>query len=90
MGASSSLPLHETDVVSAVTALLSSPPDSAAWADARDRLLATYAGITDDEFDGLPLQVRRSLVAACVTVVVLPASKRGPGFRTEDVQVTPR
>jgi site-specific DNA recombinase len=58
--------------------------------DARDRLLAAYAGITEDEFGALPLQVRRSLVSACVTVVVLPASKRGPGFRTEDVQVTAR
>lgn len=56
---------------------------------ARHRLLARYAGITDEEFDALPLQVRRSLVAACFEVTVLPASRRGPGFRPEDVQLTP-
>ena len=39
MGASSSLPLHETDVVSSVSTLITSPPDSSAWAGARDRLL---------------------------------------------------
>jgi DNA invertase Pin-like site-specific DNA recombinase len=58
--------------------------------DARRRLIATHAGITDDEFDGLPLQVRRSLVAACFEVTVLPASRRGPGFRPEDVRLIAR
>ena len=53
----------------------------------RDRLLGQYRGITLAEFRGLPLDVRRALVTAAVTVTVLPASKRGPGFRTEDVRV---
>lgn len=53
----------------------------------RDRLLAQYQGITLERLKGLPLDVRRALVAATVTVTVLPASKRGPGFRTEDVRV---
>jgi len=59
-------------------------------ADAASRLTGRHTGIGEDEFGGLPLPVRRALVAACYTVVVLPASGRGPGFRTEDVQLTPR
>lgn len=52
------------------------------------RLLGTHAGLTRERFDGLPLATRRALVAACFTITVLPASKRGPGFRTEDVRLT--
>jgi DNA invertase Pin-like site-specific DNA recombinase len=55
----------------------------------RDRLITQYRGISLEEFRGLPLDVRRAVVAATVTVTVLPASKRGPGFRTEDVHVVP-
>ena len=51
------------------------------------RLLAAHAGITRERFDALPLATRRALVAACFTITVLPASKRGPGFRTEDVRL---
>jgi DNA invertase Pin-like site-specific DNA recombinase len=54
------------------------------------RLLGAHAGITRPQWDALPLGTRRALVAALFTVVVLPASKRGPGFRTEDVRVTGR
>jgi DNA invertase Pin-like site-specific DNA recombinase len=60
--------------------------------DSRARLLERYAGITREEWDDddrTPLSVKRALVAACWRVTVLPASKRGPGFRTEDVQVEP-
>lgn len=55
--------------------------------DARSRLLGRYRGITREQFAGLPLDVRRALVAASYRVVVLPASGRGPGFRTEDVRL---
>jgi hypothetical protein len=58
--------------------------------DARTRILKAHAGITAAEFDGLPLATRRALVSACYRVTVLPAGKRGPGFRTEDVLLTPR
>lgn len=58
--------------------------------DATARLRAAHAGISRAEFEGKPLALRRSLVTACVDVVVLPASRRGPGFRVEDVRVTPR
>jgi DNA invertase Pin-like site-specific DNA recombinase len=55
----------------------------------RTRLLAQYQGIALADFLALPLDVRRSLVVATVTVTVLPASARGPGFRTQDVRVPP-
>lgn len=55
----------------------------------RDRLASQYRGITLEEFRALPLDVQRALVRATVTVTVLPASRRGPGFRTEDVRVLP-
>ena len=57
--------------------------------DARSRLLGRYRGITLAEFRALPLDVRRALVAASYRVTVLPASGRGPGFRTEDVRLEP-
>jgi DNA invertase Pin-like site-specific DNA recombinase len=60
---------------------------SLAGTSAQDRLLGRYRGITLEEFLALPLDVRRSLVAGAVTVTVLPASGRGPGFRTQDVRV---
>jgi DNA invertase Pin-like site-specific DNA recombinase len=61
-----------------------------AGGDAAARLRARHQGISADEFDSLPLGVRRSLVAACFRIVVLPASRRGPGFRAEDVLMSPR
>jgi len=57
--------------------------------DARARLRAAHAGITEAEFKALPLAEQRALVSACFRVIVLPASKRGPGFRTEDVLMSP-
>jgi site-specific DNA recombinase len=58
--------------------------------DARSRLLARYRGLSREQWEALPLEARRSLVAAAVTVTVLPASRRGPGFRPQDVRVTER
>jgi hypothetical protein len=52
------------------------------------RLSSAHAGLTRQQWDGLPLATRRALAAACFTITVLPASKRGPGFRTEDVRLT--
>jgi hypothetical protein len=49
-----------------------------------------HAGISGEDFAALPLATRRALVSACYVVTVLPASKRGPGFRTEDVSLAPR
>jgi site-specific DNA recombinase len=58
-------------------------------ADAASRLIDRYIGISEDEFQGLPLAARRGIIAACYTITVLPASGRGPGFRDEDVRLTP-
>ena len=57
--------------------------------DAATRLRATHRGITREEFEALPLDVRRALVRSCYKIAVLRASKRGPGFRTEDVAMSP-
>jgi site-specific DNA recombinase len=62
---------------------------AAAGTSARSRLLSEYHGTTLPEFLALPLDVRRALVRATVTVTVLPASRRGPGFREQDVRVDP-
>jgi site-specific DNA recombinase len=58
-----------------------------AASDAGARLLRHHAGITIGEFRGLPLATQRALVAACFTITVLPASRRGPGFNTQDVKL---
>jgi DNA invertase Pin-like site-specific DNA recombinase len=58
--------------------------------DADARLRGRHAGITLAEFLAEPLGTRRALVSACLEVTVLPASRRGPGFRTEDVRLVPR
>ena len=55
----------------------------------RARLLETYRGTTWEQWLDEPLEVRRALVSAHFKVTVLPASKRGPGFRTEDVRLDP-
>lgn len=56
----------------------------------RARLLERYAGITREKWENdLALEVKRSLVAACFRVTVLPASGRGPGFRVQDVHIEP-
>src|SRR6185312_14632557 len=56
---------------------------------AAGRLRHRHAGITREQFEAEPLSVRRALVQATFTVSVLPSSRRGPGFRTEDVTLTP-
>jgi site-specific DNA recombinase len=58
--------------------------------DADARLRDRHAGMTLEEFLAEPLGTRRALVSACFEVVVMPASRRGPGFRTEDVRLVPR
>src|SRR5262249_38699706 len=48
-------------------------------ADAAARLIDRHTGIGEDEFNGLPLAVRRAVVAGCWEIRVEPASRRGPG-----------
>jgi DNA invertase Pin-like site-specific DNA recombinase/predicted RNA-binding Zn-ribbon protein involved in translation (DUF1610 family) len=57
--------------------------------DSAGRLRTRYAGLSVEEFGGLPLDVRRALVRSCYTVTVLRASGRGPGFREQDVSCVP-
>jgi len=59
-------------------------------ASAQAVLLRRHAGLSLAEFAALELGVRRALVGGCYKVVVLPASARGPGFRTQDVRLEPR
>jgi DNA invertase Pin-like site-specific DNA recombinase len=54
------------------------------------RLAGAHAGLDRERWDDLPLHTRRALVAALFTVTVLPASRRGPGFNSADVRLTPR
>jgi site-specific DNA recombinase len=60
-----------------------------AAASTAERLRRQYQGITLGEFRALPPDVQRSLVRATVTVTVKRASRRGAGFRTEDVVIGP-
>lgn len=55
----------------------------------RDRLLMKYAGISQEDFEGLPLDVQRTLVAACFRVTVLSTDRRGPGFDPATVRLDP-
>lgn len=54
----------------------------------RSRLLAEHAGKSAEELGGLPLDVRRALVRAAVTVTVHPVG-RGRGRTLEGITVTP-
>ena len=57
--------------------------------DGQDRIRVAHAGVTREGFEALSLDVRRGLVLACYRVVVLPASRRGPGFNVRDVALSP-
>src|SRR5262249_53501875 len=59
-------------------------------ADAAARLMDRHAGSGEAEVNGLPLAVRRAVVAGCWEIRVQPASRRGPGFDPADIQLTPR
>lgn len=54
-------------------------------ASARSRLLRRLHGISRDQWDQLPLDVRRSAVRALYRVSVHRTNQRGPGFDTEAI-----
>lgn len=56
---------------------------------ARRRLLLRYAGIARPAWDGLSLEVRRSIIAALFAVSVRPAGHRGSAFDADRVVLTP-
>lgn len=53
----------------------------------RRRLLRRVAGISREDWEGLPVDVRSSVVRATYRIVVLPTGKRGPGFDPNSVRM---
>lgn len=58
------------------------------FATTRQRLLVKVAGITEDGWRALPLDMRSEVVRSLFRVVVLPATWRGPGFDPASVRLT--
>jgi len=56
----------------------------------KQRLLSRMAGITREQWDAEPIDVRAETVRTLFTVTVLPATKRGPGFDPDSVRVVRR
>jgi len=54
----------------------------------RSRLLDGHEGATREQWDSWPLEVRRALIAALLTVTVLPSARRGPGFDPDCVRLS--
>ena len=59
-------------------------------ASSRQRLLSRMAGITREQWDAEPVDVRAETVRALFRVVVLPTGRRGPGFDPKGVRVERR
>ena len=59
-------------------------------ASSRQRLLARMAGLTREQWDAEPIDVRAETVRALFRVVVLPIGRRGPGFDPDSVRVERR
>jgi site-specific DNA recombinase len=53
----------------------------------RQRLLTRVAGISRQQWDDLPIDVRSSVVRALYRVTVLPTTQRGPGFDPSAVRL---
>lgn len=62
---------------------------AAATEDVSRRTIRAHTGISYGEFAALPLHKRRAIVAALFTVIVLPVTRRGPGFDTSAVRLLP-
>jgi DNA invertase Pin-like site-specific DNA recombinase len=58
-------------------------------ATARQQLLSRMAGITREQWDETPVDVRSATVAALFSVTILPATWRGPGFDPASVRLEP-
>jgi hypothetical protein len=56
---------------------------------ARQRLLVRMAGITREQWDAIPIDVRADTVRALFRVIILPMTRRGPGFDPASVQAIP-
>ncbi len=53
----------------------------------QQRLLARMAGISKEEWDDMPVDIQSDTVRALFRVVVLPTSKRGPGFDVDAIRL---
>lgn len=56
----------------------------------RDRLLRRMAGITREQWEAEPIDVRAETVRTLYRVIVLPATWRGPGFDPKSVRMIRR
>lgn len=56
----------------------------------RRRLLTSHKGITPAQFRALPLHVQRQIVAGACVVTIKAATRMGPGFNPEDVDIVER
>lgn len=56
----------------------------------RQRLLSRMAGITREQWDAEPVDVRAETVRALFRVIVLPVGRRGPGFDPAGVKMERR
>ena len=54
------------------------------------RLAQQHAGLSPEEFQALPLGTRRIMIAAMVSVEILPTGRRGPGFDPDSIRIRPR
>lgn len=59
-------------------------------ASSRQRLLARMAGMTREQWDAEPIDVRAETVRALFRVLVLPVKRRQPGFDPDSVSVVRR
>lgn len=63
---------------------------SQAAASTRQRLLARVAGVTREQWEAEPVDVRAETVRALFIVTVMPTGRRGPGFDPAGVQMVRR
>jgi site-specific DNA recombinase len=56
---------------------------------ARRRLIIDHAGTSRREWEALPLETRRAIVAASYRITILPTGRRGPGFDPDSVDLQP-
>jgi len=53
----------------------------------RHRTLVDYQGITLEQFQALPLRDRRTIISAAYTIKVNKATRMGPGFNPDDIEM---
>jgi DNA invertase Pin-like site-specific DNA recombinase len=54
------------------------------------RMMRKHQGLTLEEWQSLPLPMRRGLISAACYVTILPCRRRGPGFDLDSVDIRPR